>query len=300
MALIRIKQINNSVATEGALIAFDGTSNVWTNNDTGAILVSSGTTGERPSSPVNGFIRYNTTTNKLEMFQNGSWTNLDSASIIVEDDTVNVVSSVATLNFGTNLVVTDDGGGDVTIDASSNPLTTVTTFAGLPATPATNDLIFYTPFNAVMTFDGVDWCGPKITSPIFGREGTGNGDVYLHTIGRSDGFPQGGLTHGYVMPNIVSGSGGTSQYKFSVITGACVNAITGDLELHVNATTNTPTFASTGVILATFTAQRQVTEESTPSQLISGGDVIQCFWNRTSGTWKDWTATMTYCIVAGA
>lgn len=32
-----------------------------------------GTTAERPASPVNGDIRYNTTTNRVEAFENGEW-----------------------------------------------------------------------------------------------------------------------------------------------------------------------------------------------------------------------------------
>ncbi len=40
---------------------------------TGALSLNSGTTAQRPSVPVNGMIRYNSTTNLLEAFQNGAW-----------------------------------------------------------------------------------------------------------------------------------------------------------------------------------------------------------------------------------
>ncbi len=43
---------------------------------TGAFSVHSGTTGERPSAPVNGMVRYNSTTASFEGYQNGSWQNL--------------------------------------------------------------------------------------------------------------------------------------------------------------------------------------------------------------------------------
>ena len=42
-------------------------------NATDAILMPRGVDGQRPSSPVNGMIRYNSTTNKFEGYQNGSW-----------------------------------------------------------------------------------------------------------------------------------------------------------------------------------------------------------------------------------
>lgn len=37
------------------------------------MLVPKGTTAQRPASPVNGHIRYNTTTEQLEAYQNGAW-----------------------------------------------------------------------------------------------------------------------------------------------------------------------------------------------------------------------------------
>jgi hypothetical protein len=40
---------------------------------TGAIAVHSGTAAQRPASPVNGQIRYNTDANVLEAYINGTW-----------------------------------------------------------------------------------------------------------------------------------------------------------------------------------------------------------------------------------
>lgn len=40
---------------------------------TGATTFPSGTTAERPGSPVNGMIRYNTTTAKMDVYSNGAW-----------------------------------------------------------------------------------------------------------------------------------------------------------------------------------------------------------------------------------
>lgn len=79
MALIKIKQINNSPASEGGLIVYNGVGNVWSNNDDGAVLVSKGTTGQRPGSPTEGFIRYNTTLDCLEAYIAGAWECLQMA-----------------------------------------------------------------------------------------------------------------------------------------------------------------------------------------------------------------------------
>lgn len=81
MALIKIKQINNSPAATGGLIVYDGTANVWSNNDDGAIQTPSGTTGNRPTG-VNGMLRYNTTLNCLEAYIDGSWV------CLVDTDTI--------------------------------------------------------------------------------------------------------------------------------------------------------------------------------------------------------------------
>jgi hypothetical protein len=43
---------------------------------TTAVRVPSGTTAQRPGVPFNGDIRYNTTTNRGEMFANGVWQDL--------------------------------------------------------------------------------------------------------------------------------------------------------------------------------------------------------------------------------
>jgi|TARA_R110000803_G_scaffold163459_1_gene227128 hypothetical protein len=42
-------------------------------DSTNAVMVPSGTTSQQPSSPVNGMMRYNTTTNVFESYEAGSW-----------------------------------------------------------------------------------------------------------------------------------------------------------------------------------------------------------------------------------
>ena len=63
------------------------------NSSTGYFGLPSGTTAQRPGSPVNGMIRYNSTLNASEIYQNGSWS------------VINYAYSVSTL------VVAGGGGG---------------------------------------------------------------------------------------------------------------------------------------------------------------------------------------------
>ena len=50
-------------------LAISAAQNV-TLSSTGALTVPSGTTAQRPSSPTNGMLRYNTTTSQLEIYMN--------------------------------------------------------------------------------------------------------------------------------------------------------------------------------------------------------------------------------------
>ena len=51
------------------------------NDNTGAVRLPSGTTAQRPGSPSNGEMRYNTTDNKVEYYDGASWIQLsDSAA----------------------------------------------------------------------------------------------------------------------------------------------------------------------------------------------------------------------------
>ena len=65
--------------TIGQYSVFVGTSNTAverSSSATGAIQLPSGTTAQRPSSPVNGMIRYSTTSGTIEAYIEGSWVNL--------------------------------------------------------------------------------------------------------------------------------------------------------------------------------------------------------------------------------
>jgi hypothetical protein len=67
---------------------------------TGFVLVSKGTTAQRPVSPVNGQIRYNTDTNQFEGYQGGQWGQLGGGATGGGGDEVFVENSrVVTTNY---------------------------------------------------------------------------------------------------------------------------------------------------------------------------------------------------------
>ena len=49
-------------------------------NSTGSIQLPSGTTAQRPGSPTNGDIRYNSTDHEVEAYKNGNWLNVGSGA----------------------------------------------------------------------------------------------------------------------------------------------------------------------------------------------------------------------------
>ena len=49
------------------------TTNVTTFSSTGAVILPIGTTAQRPASPVNGMLRYNTTLSRVEGYANNAW-----------------------------------------------------------------------------------------------------------------------------------------------------------------------------------------------------------------------------------
>jgi len=101
MSLINIKQLRNlPQADQGAIIIYDGVTNIWSNLSDFAILFPSGDTSARPVSAVNGMARYNTDTNYFEFYQGDTW---------------------VPLNFVDNITVSSFGGGSqVAIGVSGN------------------------------------------------------------------------------------------------------------------------------------------------------------------------------------
>lgn len=64
---------NLAFQTNGANAVVINSSQVANFVSTGAVKIPSGTTAQRPASPVNGMIRYNTTTLRVEGYANNTW-----------------------------------------------------------------------------------------------------------------------------------------------------------------------------------------------------------------------------------
>ena len=142
---------------------------------TGGTVVPSGTTGERPGSPTNGTIRYNTTNNEFEYYENGSWQQFNSSQNVFESivgdsgsttadiatDTLTIAggTGISTAVSGDTLTITNDapnvdqnlfqtiavsGQSDVVADSTTDTLTLAEGTGITITTNATTDTITIT------------------------------------------------------------------------------------------------------------------------------------------------------------
>jgi len=85
---------------------------------TGFALIPAGTTAERPVSPVNGQIRYNTTTAQFEGYQGGAWGQLGGGATGGGGDEVFVENGVTvTTNYTLSTGKNAESVGPITINA---------------------------------------------------------------------------------------------------------------------------------------------------------------------------------------
>lgn len=73
---------NYELGKVGQIVTVNATTNVFTFSTTSAITPPSGNVAQRPASPANGMIRYNTDYNKLENYANGAWANVGSVELV--------------------------------------------------------------------------------------------------------------------------------------------------------------------------------------------------------------------------
>ena len=163
--------------------------------DTGSTMLSKGTTAQRPSTGVSGMLRYNTTTNKLEVYNGSAWVSLgepeftviatqnfsgdNSTVAFTLSETQTTASCITSINgvvqlpttayavSGTTLTFTEaPAAGDVIEVRKLTTSTTVTSFANTDATAkiavadgSTNVVITGTPTLGSITKTGSDGVG---------------------------------------------------------------------------------------------------------------------------------------------
>lgn len=118
-----------TIADGSGILELQGTAGVVTaGNNIGAFVIPAGTTAQRPASPTNGMIRYNTTTSSVEVYKSGTWGSVgggatgggQNAAFYLNDTTISVNYTVPTgQNAMTAGPVTINDGITVTVSDGS-------------------------------------------------------------------------------------------------------------------------------------------------------------------------------------
>lgn len=99
---------------------------------TDAIQLPAGTTAQRPSSPVDGMQRYNSTLNTMEAYVNGAWESVPSApassTFILNTNNLSDLSDISTAI--TNLGLDSGGANDIWVDTAGDSMTGSLTMTG--------------------------------------------------------------------------------------------------------------------------------------------------------------------------
>lgn len=147
MSLINIKQIKNkTAASAGAVILYDGTSNKWSNEVTNGLLLPVGTSADRLLEDPLGTIRYNSTTDILEL-NNGNWSPVitsasaigngtpvyfgrDGDKLLFQGITGGGIIQVSQNGLNIKISAASTGGGIVTETATGTGEQIITTISG--------------------------------------------------------------------------------------------------------------------------------------------------------------------------
>jgi hypothetical protein len=105
--------LTNTTVTGNLTVTGNGTF-----QGTGFVLISKGTTAERPVSPVEGQIRYNTDTDQFEGYQGGAWGQLGGGATGGGGDEVFVENArVVTTNYTLSTGKSAESVGPITVNS---------------------------------------------------------------------------------------------------------------------------------------------------------------------------------------
>ena len=105
--------LTNTTVTGNLTVTGNGTF-----GGTGFLLIPKGTTAERPVSPVNGEIRYNTTTSQFEGYQGGAWGQLGGGATGGGGDEVFVENArTVTTNYTLSTGKSAESVGPITVNS---------------------------------------------------------------------------------------------------------------------------------------------------------------------------------------
>lgn len=212
-------------------------------NDTGFFTVPTGTTAQRPASPVEGMIRYNTTNKNYEGYQDGAWVNITVS-------TASIVSTNRVLYYDFGNIVCYPGSGTTIYDLSGNGNNGT---MGSGTSYSANN-------SGIVTLSG---SGSGITTSykIPGSARSHSYWVYFTTLSHASGYQLSGTQESGAYTYIGIQNGGAMYYYMGSSTGGSIAtslvsntwynlcqtmSSSGAVTLYVNGTSVYTTSASVG------------------------------------------------------
>jgi hypothetical protein len=233
-----------------------GTGNQTTNaivafNATNSVLMPVGTLGERPSTGVTGMLRFNSTNNYLEVYDNSAWKEVGATQFtVVTDQQFNGDGSTVTFTLNdpattAGVVVSINGVVQIPTTAYSVSSTTLT----FTEAPATGDLIDVRTFSTTVEVTGLS--NGSGNAQIQTNPTAANTNVTGNLIVNAGGFLYGDGTY---LTNV----GGGNVIATKIVEGNSSVDIDG-------ANGNVVTAVNGANVLVTATAQTTITGNFNPS-----------------------------------
>ena len=187
-------------------------------SDTGYLQVASGTTAQRPGSPSNGMLRYNSSTATLEQYGVNGWESIETAP------TVTSVSGTINVDTSSTLTVTGTGfktGGVVYIEGAATGNTSralTTTFVSSTSVTADTDAtnVNYTG-NASYN---VKFANPSGLSSTLTSAGTVDRDPTWTTASGSVATVYDNLSNGTTVATLAASDPDGTSIAYSIVSGS--------------------------------------------------------------------------------
>ena len=263
---------------EGLSATFSGLDSKYVGKDsaTGAATLPSGTTAQRPASPVAGMTRYNTTLAEYERYQGGAWVPLNVMDKALNEAPVVTIASASTVNIGAATANTINISGTATI-----------TSFGTIAAGATRRLVFQGALT--LTHNAASLILPgaaNITTAAgdvaeFMSLGGGNWRCFSYQRGSGEALSSSGLGQGQTWQDMTSSRVLGTTYTNSTgkpigISGYVNNGSAGRIAVTIGGVVVWNYMAASGIPPMPFTAVIPV--GATYSVSVTAGTATLAIW----------------------
>jgi hypothetical protein len=222
---------------------------------TDAVRLASGTTAQRPGSPANGDMRYNSTLSRIEGYSNATWTNMASGTSISDADNDTFVKTSAQTDPGDQDIIHINAGGTqaMVIAAGSTEFGAATSISNSAATITglvTNGAITITPNGTgEVVLSKVNVAAGEIDGTTVGANSAAAGTFTSLTVTTAVNIDDGGDG---AIDGCIIGANTAAAGNFAALDATGNLTVGGNTTVTGNLTVNgtTSTVATTNTVIA--------------------------------------------------